>query len=502
MLRRLTRAQFANALHDVFGVAVDVSALDPDSYNGNFASIGASSVVTSPTGVEQYQTAIESAVGAVFSDATKAAKFIGCTPSGSSQDACLRNFIQSIARRAWRRALDSAELEQLVAVATGAASDLGSPTEGLRWATVAIFTSPNFLYRPELGAPSADGSLRLTGYEMASRLAFLIWNSLPDQQLLDDAASGALATTDGVRAAVDRLLDDPAGAGRQSIGAFGEEYMRLDRVLTQAKDNGLFPEYGAGLQAGMVRDMRGTWESIAFDDQASALELFTTRKVIVNADLAKLYGLDASGLDSTTFRAATLPNDSPRTGILSKAAFLSQFANQKEGSPTLRGKFIRDALLCQAIPPPPGNVNAMLQDPPADQPMTKRQRLVQHRNTPTCAACHGLMDPLGLPLESFDAIGRFRTLDHGLPIDPSGEIDGQAVADARAMGVAMSSSAALANCLVRRYYTYAVGHEERDVDGSVVDALATSFQASGFKLRQLVLDTVTQPAFSSVAPQP
>jgi len=334
---------------------------------------------------------------------------------------------------------------------------------------------------------------------MATRLAFLVWNSLPDDALLDQAGSGMLGTVDGVRTAVGRLLD--ASAGREAVGAFAEEYMRLDRIDTQAKDATLFPEYGPPLQAAMARDMREVWAAIAFDDRTSALDVFTTTKVVVNAELARVYGLDATGLDSNTFRSASLPPDSPRVGILGKPGFLSQFANQKEGSPTLRGKFMREALMCTPISPPPGDVDIVLEDPPADQPMTKRQRLEIHRTNDTCAGCHAMMDPLGLPLENFDAIGRYRTTDHGLPIDPSGDFDGAPVADARDLGFVVASSGAVAQCLVRKYYSYAVGHEERNVDGSVVNALAASFQASGFKLRDLVIDVVAHEAFSSVAPQ-
>jgi hypothetical protein len=500
LLRRLTRTQFRNAVRDVFGVEVDVNQLDPDSYTGNFAAIGAASVVTSERGVEQYHAAIENAVGSVFADDARRATFIGCVPSGTPGDACLRGFIESKGRRAWRRSLVTGEVDRVVNVAETAASELSSAIEGARWATVALFTSPNFLYRAELGEPTGDGSLRYTGHEMAGRLAFLVWNSLPDDALLDEGVSGALATTENVRAAVERLLDAPAG--RQAVGAFAEEYMRLDRIVTQAKDATLYPEYGTSLQAAMVRDMRDTWEAIAFDDRASALEVFSTPRVVVNASLAQLYGIDAAGLDETTFAARSLPADSPRVGILGKAGFLSQFANQKEGSPTLRGKFMREALLCAPIDPPPGNVDVVLEDPPADQPLTKRDRLEAHRANPKCAGCHSLMDPLGLPLETFDAIGRYRTLDRGLTIDPSGDFDGVAVADARELGFTMSASAAVARCLVRKYYSYAVGHEERDVDGSVLNALATSFQASGFQLRELILHIATHEAFSSAAPQP
>jgi hypothetical protein len=163
---------------------------------------------------------------------------------------------------------------------------------------------------------------------------------------------------------------------------------------------------------------------------------------------------------------------------------------------------MREAFLCTTIPPPSGDIITVLDDPPPDMPMTKRQRLEKHRTNATCNTCHGYMDPLGLPLETFDAIGRFRTTDHGLPIDPSGDFNGQPVADARGLGQAAGSSVAVANCLVRKYHAYAVGHEERTADQSVLNTLADSFKASGYKLRELILDVVTNDAFTAVAPQP
>jgi hypothetical protein len=500
MLRRLTRSQFRNAIRDLFGVEVDVTKLDSDI--GQFAAIGAGAVETSPRGVEQYQTAIEDAVDAVWSDAAKRAQFIGCTPGNAAADACTKTFIETMGRRAWRRPLEAAEIEQLAGVASTATTELGTGVEGVRWATVALFISRNFLYRPELGAADAAGKLRFTGYEAAGRLAFLIWNSLPDKQLLDDAATGALSTADGLRTAVNRMLDASNPAGREAIGEFAQQYMELDRVLSQPKDSGLYPDYNAALQAGMVRDMRATWESIAFDDEASALTLFATPKVVVNAELAKLYGLDATGLTSTTFKTLALPADSPRVGILSKAGFLSQFANQKEGSPTLRGKFVREWLMCKVVPPPPEGVALVLPDADPNNPTTKRQRLDAHREAPACAGCHALMDPLGLPLENFDAIGKFRTTENGLTIDSSGAVNGVNIANAREMGEAMAQSKPMAACMVRRFHAYAMGHDERDVDGAVVNDLISSFESSGYKLRDLVLATVTHDAFSAVAPQP
>lgn len=499
MLRRLTRAQFRNAVRDVFGVEIDAAELDQDSWDGHFAAIGAASVVTSERGVEQYHAAIETAVDHVFSDPTRGQEFVGCELSGQVGDTCLRGYVEALGRRAWRRPLDAAERDLIESVAFDTGVELGSAVEGARWATVALFTSPNFLYRSELGAPDADGEYRLTGYEMASRLAFLIWNSLPDDQLLDDAANGLLEAPDGIRAAAERLLDAPAG--REVVGAFAEQFMRLDRIGTQAKDANLFPAYGAALQAAMVRDMREVWQILAFDQQQNVRDLFTTSTVFVNRDLAEVYGLDIASLDSTTFEVRSLPAGGPRVGILGKAGFLSQFANQKEGSPTLRGKFIRESLMCTKVPPPPGDVTTMLEETVTDEPMTKRDRLKAHSTEPSCELCHALTDPLGLPFETFDAIGSFRTTEAGLDIDPSGEFDGQPVADARAMSAAIGASDQVAECLTRRFYTYAVGHKERDVDASVINELQAEFESADFNMRELVLAIATHRAFSAVVPQ-
>lgn len=505
MLRRLTRTQFRGAIRDLLGEPIDVTELEADSTNsGDFAVTSAGVVSTSRTGVDQYQTVIEEAVGAVFSDETKWQALVGCTPSGTPGDTCARGYFERFGRRAWRRPLEAAEVDRLMTLAESAATELGSAVDGVRWATVAVLASPNFIYRAELGAPSVGGALRFTGFEMASRLAFLIWNSLPDDALLDEAAAGTLQTVEGVRAAAERLLNSPAG--REAVGNFAEEYMRLDRVLLQAKDPELYPEYTSTLKVAMVRDMRGAWESVAFDEQTSALNVFVSGATVVNSELAALYGLDATGLDPNTFRSATLPAG-PRTGILGKSGFLSQFANQKYGSPTLRGKFISEAFLCTPVDPPPGNVNTDIPEPLPDRPMTRRQQLSEHSTNPTCAGCHMMMDPMGFPFENFDAIGRYRTLDHGLPVDASGEFpqsDGTQlpVADAVEFAQAASSSEIVARCMLRKYYSYAMGYKERDVDAAAVEALYESFRTSGFKLRDLILNVVTHEAFASVAAQP
>ncbi len=495
LLRRLTRAQFRNAVLDLLGVEVNAGELEADSYDGDFSVIGATTVVTSDVGVERYHSTLEAAVDAVFADAERRETLVGCTPT-AAQDPCLQSFVERLGRRAWRRPLTTDEVARVMGVVETATTELESPVEGARWATVALLTSPHFLYRPELGEPASTGTaLRLSGYEMASRLAFLLWNTLPDEALLLAAEQGALSTPEGVLAAVDRLLSVPAG--REAAKAFAEDYMRLDRIATQPKDPELFPEYGPALREGMVRDVREIWATIAIDDDASLLDVFSTNKVLANGNLARLYGLDDTGLDESTFKLFELPADSPRAGVLSKPGFLSQFANQKEGSPTLRGKFIREAIMCGHVPAPPGAVALELPET-LDTPSTKRERLELHSTNKTCATCHAYMDPLGLPLETFDAIGRYRTTEQGLTIDSSGEFDGVPVADAHELGTVMSSSETVATCLARKYYSYAVGHKVRKVDEVVVQSLAEAFEASGYRFGALIRDIVVTDAFWTV----
>jgi Protein of unknown function (DUF1592)/Protein of unknown function (DUF1588)/Protein of unknown function (DUF1585)/Protein of unknown function (DUF1595)/Protein of unknown function (DUF1587) len=497
MLRRLTRSQFKNAVFDLLGAEVNVASLEADSFDGEFSTVGAGTTTTSSRGAENYQTAIEGAVESVFSDAARRATLLGCAPT-SADDPCISAFISKFGERAWRRPLDTLEVEQLKGVVGLVMTELGELSEALKWATVAILGSPNFIYRPELGVSQGAG-LSLEPYEVASRLAFLIWNSLPDEELLEDARSGRLSTPAQIREVASRMLETTAG--REAVGAFAEDYMRLDRIASQAKDAGLFPEYGPALQAGMVQDMRETWVINTFDENASVLNVFSTPTVYANAAVAKAYGLDAAGLDDETFKVFSLPENGPRLGILSKMGFLSQFANQKEGSPTLRGKFIREAILCTPVEPPPGNVALEVPESTPDKPMTKRDRLAAHREAPVCADCHALMDPLGLPLESFDAIGRYRTLDSGLPIDASGDFDGIPVDGAAPLGQVMSQSDSVASCLVHKYYTYATGHKVRDVDEKLIFDLATSFKSSGYRFQSLILDLVSSQAFTAVAPQ-
>lgn len=238
---------------------------------------------------------------------------------------------------------------------------------------------------PEEFAPGPGSLKRLTDAEFRNSLRDVL-----GEVTLGDLEPDSLATVEGVRAQAERLLGSVRG--RESVGNFATELFRLAIVRGRAKDPERFPSYTLTLQEAMAREVPAMFQSVVFDERAAALDLFTTRRTFVNRELAALYGLDASGLGDESWVPVELPPDGLRAGLLGTAAFLSIYANQKEGSPTLRGKFIRELLLCQPIPDPPPDVSTVIEDPPPGVILTKRERLAAHRSQPVCASCHSAMD--------------------------------------------------------------------------------------------------------------
>jgi hypothetical protein len=364
-----------------------------------------------------------------------------------------------------------------------------------------LIQSPYFLFRIELGAPPANGASgfwQYTSSEISARLAYFLTNSTPDSALLDVADANGLQSADGIRQQAERLL--ATQAGRESVGNFITELLQLSKIENHAKDQTLVPRYTATLQTAMMQEIPAMFQALVFDQNASALELFTTRNTFVNSELATLYGVPVTGVSATSLAAATLPADGLRAGLLGTAGFLSLYASQKEPSPTLRGKFIRETLLCQSIPPPPPGVNTVLPDLPAGVVMTKRQRMTMHEQVASCAACHKAMDPAGFPLENFDAIGQFRSTDNGITIDASGDLDGVAFNGPVELGQQLAKRPEVADCLVRNLYRYGAGHVETPNEQPVLDALKTQFGSGGYHVRDLLLAIVTSDGFRYVAP--
>lgn len=496
-MHKLTAAELANSLHDLLGAAAPVSAVEPDTRAGGFASAGASTIAVSPAGVGLYEDATGGATAYAFADATRAGAVLSCVPTSMTDAACVTKALTGFGRRAFRRPLTDAETSRFTTLASTIAAKPGAGVlVGLRHAVWAMLQSPSFLYRVELGAASAadGGRLKYDGFEMASRLAGALWASAPDDTLLDAAAAGKLATADGVRAQAERLLADPRA--HRALTAFVDDLFGKLELEQATKDPAVFPAWTTTLRDAMQEELERRVDDVVFAQKGDFLALYESKATFVNDELAKYYGLPAQ--TGGGWRAATFPADSPRAGLLGSGAILSAFALPQRTSPTARGKFVATSLLCKTIPDPPPGVPPL----PAmgGTTSTLRQKLEMHREAASCSVCHALMDPIGFGMETFDGAGQYRTKDNGQPIDATGALDGATFDGLAQLGAAVHADAATAPCLVSKVYTFAEGRTLNGHDAPALDALAATFAASGNRVDRLMVEVVSSDAFRFVTP--
>jgi len=497
-MRRLTRSQVENALQDLLG-PVQLGPTQPDSVAEGFASVGATYVTINDSAVDQYHAAFKGLLTTVFADATRRAKIVGCTPSGVADATCVKSFVTSFGRLAWRRALTDQEITRYTQVGVSAGQALNDATKALVHTALGLLDSPNFLYRVEIGTPdaAAGGRYRYSGYEMASRLSFLFWNSTPDDALLTAAENGQLDGPDGIQQQVVRLLSSPRA--RTGIASYARELFALDFF---EEKTGIDMRYTSTLRQAMSQEMMSLFQS-RLDPGADTLELLDTNKTFVNAELASLYGIQ--GVTGTALVAATLPSSGPRAGILGTGVFLAQTSKLDVGetSPTARGVFINEQILCRDVPPPPDNVDTTLRPKP-DVPQTKRQMLEEHRQNPMCAGCHGSFDPLGFAFEEFDWIGAYRTAEpNGLAIDSAGTFEGVAFANSRDFVHHLRTMPEVQRCFLNHMFRYATGHKETAGDEAILDAWNDEFGRVNHQLVEFfkAITATTDFAHVSVAPQ-
>jgi Protein of unknown function (DUF1588)/Protein of unknown function (DUF1592)/Protein of unknown function (DUF1595)/Protein of unknown function (DUF1585)/Protein of unknown function (DUF1587) len=489
-LPRLTTAQYQNVIRDLFGPTIQVPELEPDQRPYSFSIIGASTTTVSEHGVDLYSQAAFGIAKAVFADTTLRQSVVGCAPATPLDDACLGQFIHDFGLRAWRRPVTDSELGRYQALA--GLIGRTDPWAALQYVTAAVLQSPSFLYRVELGEADASKPtwLHYTGYEMASRLSFLLRNSFPDADLLAAAARGELATKDGVVAQATRLLD-ASGPTETMLRALYSEYLDLPLL-----DNVKFPDAmdpNHTLAASMRNEVLEIVSRIGLREAGDMRTLFNTHSVAVNQDLASLYGLAPT--TSTTLAQAELSADGPRAGILTTGALLTLNNRPNRTSPTIRGLFIRQRLLCGTVPPPPPGIPPIMEDD-AGPPKTIREKLELHRTNPVCAACHNSMDPIGLGMEDFDQYGRFRTTyDTGQTVDSGGDVDGTAFSGAKQLGQLLSEDPRVTACLAKQLYRYGSARLETDGEGATLQGLDDAFAAHGYQLRPLLLELVGSDGF-------
>ncbi len=494
VLRRLTYEQYVHTLDDLFGEGLIISAsLEPDTRVSGLYAVGASVTSISALGVERYESAAFDVAAQVLADPARRAALGSCVPAAPRDDGCAAELLGTIGPAAWRRPLTEGELGTLVAVAGGAADARGDFDEGLAYALAALLQSPYFLFRPEFGEVSDDGVRRYTAPELATRLSYFLWDGPPDGELRAAAASGALLTDAGLNAAVERLLESPKA--RRGLRAFVADMLQLAELESLTKDPTVFVYMSAGLGASAQEQTLLDAETLVLDNDADLRTLLTSTSTHLDRSLAALYDVPAPAREG--FGVAELPASGGRRGLLGQVSFLALHAHATSTSVTLRGKFIRQVLLCQQLPTPPAGLNTAIPEASESLP-TMRERVAKHLEDPSCASCHQFMDPIGLGLENFDGVGRYRAEENNTEIDPSGELDGAAFADAWALGGTLAAHDAFGPCVNRTLYRFAAGREEADAEAPLVDWHADGLKESEYRLKFLMRDVALGPAFRTV----
>ena len=495
-LRRLTHSQYNNTVRDLLGdYSRPADRFPPEDFVNGFKNQLRTQGMP-PLLAEAYGAAAEKLALNAFR-AGDVNGLIPCKPSGAHEVKCRDLFVRTFGARAFRRPLDEGEIARYTALFDGQARNTGRFLEGARVVVEAMLQSPKFLFHVESHRE----------YAVANRLAYFLWDTMPDRTLFDAAAKGELRTAEGLERVARSMLEQPAA--RQAIDEFFAEWLRFDRALGSVKDRRRYPEFTPELAAMMVQETRLLLGNLVWHD-GNFMDAFTAEYSFLNSELAGVYGLPAP---SGEFERVPFPAASHRAGLLGHASFLSSNAGPVETSPTARGIFVREQFLCQHVPNPPPGVNTEVPEPTVDKPLARRQRMQAHVANPTCATCHRLMDPIGFGLENYDAIGQWRDKEviefessrRGtpgkkveLPIDAEGEIAGLAngaFSDPKQIGHLLAGSRACQECIVKQLFRYAFGRMETAADRDTIRTAFTAFRDSGFRFRELLVALVRSPQF-------
>lgn len=500
--RRLSEAQYTRAIEQAFGPGIKVPGrFEPPLREAGLLAVGASHVTVTPSGVEQYELRAREIAAQVLAPERTETR-IPCKAATTPQfdRNCASGFFADYGRQLYRRPLEDGEMNSLLTLAAEATRISGSFRKGLEIGLARILISPNFVFRVERAVPdpARPGAMRLDDYSLATRVSFLLWDAPPDQELLDAAGRGDLSKPELLAKQVDRLLASP----RYEVGvrAFFSDMLGYDQFQGLAKDQALYPKFNSDLANDAREQTLRTIVQLLITDDGDYRDLFTTRKTFMNRSLGALYKVPVSVDGMGGWAPYTFPENSHRGGILSLAGFLMlDPTHEGRSSPTIRGKSIREQLLCQPVPQPPPNVDfAIVQDVSNPLYKTARQRLTVHQENPACAGCHALTDPIGLSIENYDAIGNFRSHENEAQIDASGTFDGKPYVGLGGLSQALHDSPDVPSCLVQRMYEYGIGREAAPQDAAWLEQAATRFGADQYRLPGLMRRIATSSALGTV----
>ena len=484
-LRRLTAEQYRNTVRDLLQMPaakdlVPVGSLPSDGSLGErFASNVAS--VLGPADGDKYADAADVLANKAAENLTN---LVPCAPASGNAD-CAGKFIEAFGRRAFRRPLTPAEVTRYKAVYTAG----GDFTTGVRMVISAFLQSPKFLYLIEVVPADGVGKvLELDAWALAARLSYFLLNSMPDDQLFAAAESGALKNPDEIGKQVTRLVGD--ARFKETVNYFHDQWMELELLRSAEKEPMLFPAWNAALKTAQEEQIRRFVQGVMFEGDGKLETLLTASYSYVSGPLYALYGLTPpAGAAANAWTKVDL-DPKQRIGLMTHPGIMSAMAHEDRTSFILRGKLVREALLCTPMPPPPPGVDAS--ETNIDPKLTAQERAAQHRKDPSCASCHANFDPLGFAFEIYDGLGKFRTTDvTGKPIDSRAEITGTSVdgpaADAIDLMKKLGSAKDVRNCVAQQWLKFALGRDLDDKeDASTLEALSKALDESGGKMPDMM----------------
>ena len=463
------------------------------SYEGNMV----------PGGMGVYQPHVRSVTMTGPFDATGVSetasrrRIFVCRPASAAEEAsCAQQILSTLAKRAYRRPVTNADVAPLLAFYEGGRRR-GGFEAGIELALNVLLVSPQFLFRveaePRTVAAQGGTTYRLSDMDVASRLSFFLWSSLPDDELIDLAAKGELQDPAVLDRQVRRMLaDDRAAALTED---FLPQWLQLRRLGPLTPDVDLFPNFDESLKAAFLRETELFFDSIMREDR-SVLEMLTANYTFVNERLATHYGIP--NVQGSHFRRVTLTEDSPRRGLLGHGSILTLTSHQTRTSPVVRGKWVLDTILGSPPPAPPPNVPPLAEQKGGERPKGMRERMAVHRSNPVCASCHTMIDPAGFALENFDPVGQWRDVeDSGEPIDASGALpDGTAFGGLSDFRAALTSHPErFVTALTERLMTYALGRGVEYYDMPAIRAITREAEQSDYRFSALIVGIVKSIPF-------
>jgi Protein of unknown function (DUF1592)/Protein of unknown function (DUF1588)/Protein of unknown function (DUF1595)/Protein of unknown function (DUF1587) len=497
-MKRLTQAQYRHTIADVFGSDIEiVGRFAPDYRHGRLLAVGSALASLSPADYEQNDLMAREIARQVLSEERREEP-LGCEPqldAGGVANACISRFIAHYGLKLFRRPLTTAEQAQREGVVGEVVALGGSVIEGLELALASLLVSPDFLFRIETAQPASNGQWQLDGYSRAARLSYFLWNTTPDTALLQAARVGELMQPAGLKRQVERLLASPRL--EEGMRALFADMLAFDRFGELSKDVALYPAFTPAVAEALQEQTLRTLTQHLLDAGGDYRDLFVLDWMPMNRTLGVVYAVPVPWPNG--WQTYHFGGDEERQGLLSQGSLLSLHAHAGSSSPTLRGRFIRETFLCQSIPPPPADVDFTLDEAFAVLP-TARERLQRHRKESTCAACHQLMDPIGLTLEHYDGIGMFRLRENRAAIDAAGELDGVAFDGARGLGAALQTHRLVPACFVDTVYRYAASGTDIPKARDLQAALEQAFAAGGYQLPALLRAIASSESFYATAP--